>query len=112
MPGWKIFAMLASIPPDQYLDEVRLFETHHIAEATQSPDWGKQWRDWCWKRFKRPEMRCAFCDKPDAERPVMCNPEDESTQKFRWFCNSWCQAQFETNQPRPQIEEPGLFGSI
>lgn len=101
--------MLAKVGHDQYLDEVRAFELFHIAEGTESSDWPRQWRDWCWKRFKRPEMRCAFCDKPGADRPVMCNPEDESSQRFRWFCDSWCESRWGTNQPKPKV---GLFGSI
>lgn len=109
VPTWRIIAMLAQVPQSEYLDEVRRFEADMLAEVRLSDNWGQEWKAFCWRRFKRPEMRCAFCDKPDAQRPIMCNPEDESSQKFRWFCNSWCQARFETNQPRP-VEEPETLG--
>lgn len=111
-PAWKITAMLAKVPPCDYLPEARRFEQDAIAAGTLSDDWAREWKAFCWQRFKRPEMRCAFCDKPDAQRPIMCNPEDDSTQKFRWFCDSWCQARFETNQSKPVPVITSLFGDI
>lgn len=105
--------MLAKIPQDEYLSEVRRFEQDAIASGMVSDDWLREWKVFCWKRLKGPGMRCAFCDKPDAQLPIMCNPEDESSQKFRWYCDSWCLAQYETNQPRPaqpaKPKRPNLF---
>lgn len=51
VPNWKITAMLAKVPQDQYLDEVRAFELFHIAEGTESSDWGEMWRLWCRDRL-------------------------------------------------------------
>lgn len=110
VPNWRITAMLAKVAQESYLDEVRRFEADMLAAGSLSADWARSWRDWLWQRFKRPEVRCAFCDKPEATRPVECNPVDDSSQTFRWFCDSWCQARFETNQPRPTVQEPETLG--
>ena len=44
---WRIQAMLAKIPPDDYLPTARAFEIHHIASGTVSTDWRAEWRSWC-----------------------------------------------------------------
>ena len=108
-PAWQIPAMLAKIPQSDYLSEVRAFETHHIHNQTLSEDWGRSWREWCYSRFKRPDPVCAFCNKKtDGERVVKVNPATaDSPPEFRWFCNTACQGNFETNQPR---KRPRLFG--
>ena len=51
---WRITAMLARIPNDDYLLTVRAFEVHHIAAGTVSPDWRAEWRAWC--RGSRPDL--------------------------------------------------------
>lgn len=44
--------------------------------------------------------RCSFCRKYGVNRRVEANPPDDCTQIFRFFCDSSCQANWETNQPR------------
>lgn len=44
--------------------------------------------------------RCTFCCRYGADRRVEANPPDDSTQVFRFFCNSGCQANWETNQTK------------
>ena len=109
VPAWQIPAMLAKVPQSDYLPEVRAFETHHIAAGTLSDNWALQWREWCYRRFKRPEPRCAFCRKEtDGERVVRINPATaDSPPEFRWFCNTACQANWETGQ---LPKRPRLFG--
>ena len=53
-------------------------------------------------------MTCAFCGKPNATRRVECNAPDQSTQVFRYFCTVACEANYGTNQPKP--DPRGLFG--
>lgn len=43
---WRITAMLARIPQDEYLSEARAFELHHISNQTMSDDWPQLWHDW------------------------------------------------------------------
>lgn len=50
---WQITAMLASIPPADYLTEARAFESHHLGQQTLSADWGERWRAWCRERSPR-----------------------------------------------------------
>lgn len=44
--------------------------------------------------------RCAWCWKSDATRKVAIGGDD-STEGYRYFCNTTHQANWETNQPRP-----------
>ena len=50
-PGWKVAAMLARIPPDEYLSEARRFEADALANGTLSEDWSGAWRDHCRRRL-------------------------------------------------------------
>lgn len=62
---WRITAMLAKIPQDEYLSEAREFENHHICHQTVSDDWLKQWHDWCFgKLVGRPVAAASIETKP------------------------------------------------
>lgn len=52
-PAWKITAMLAKVPPCDYLPEARRFEQDAIAAGTLSDDWRKEWHDHCQRRMMR-----------------------------------------------------------
>ena len=105
---WKIIAMLARIPPTEYLSEVRRFEQDAIAAGTLSDDWMGEWKAFCWRRFK-PEMICAFCRKEtDGDRVMQINPATaDSSPEFGGSATATCQANWETGQ---LPKRPRLFG--
>lgn len=51
VPTWRIIAMLAKVPQDQYLDEVRAFENDVISNRTLSDDWEAAWKAHCHRRM-------------------------------------------------------------
>lgn len=59
-PQWKITAMLAKIPPADYLAEVRKFEADAIANGTLSDNWADAWYAHCHRRLVAPVEEAAF----------------------------------------------------
>lgn len=58
-----------------------------------------------------PGVRCSFCSSYVPRLRIECNPIDDYTQIFRFFCNANCLAKWGTAQPRPLPEiKAGLFG--
>jgi hypothetical protein len=51
VPAWKIAAMLANIPTEEYEVVAGAFERHHRAAGTVSDDWPGQWKAWCRKEL-------------------------------------------------------------
>ena len=58
--NWAITAMLAKIPPADYLAEVRKFETDAIANGTLSDNWGEAWHAHCHRRLVAPVEEAPF----------------------------------------------------
>lgn len=52
--NWQITAMLAKIPPADYLTEVRKFEADAISAGTLSDDWAENWHAHCHRRLVAP----------------------------------------------------------
>lgn len=68
---WKIAAMLAKVPPSDYLPEARSFENHHLAAGTLSADWAEMWKTWCKDRLVAQIRKhldpSVFEDAPETE---------------------------------------------
>lgn len=46
-------------------------------------------------------MICTYCHGRPAPLWVRMNPEDDTTETFRFFCGAACLANYGTNQPAP-----------
>lgn len=48
---WRIYTMLAKVPPDQYEAVAIAFERHHWEHGTLSTDWLGEFKKWCRARL-------------------------------------------------------------
>lgn len=51
--------------------------------------------------FGHPVRRCSFCGKWNATLRRECNPPDDSTEVYRWWCDTTCEANWGTGQAAP-----------